>query len=83
MAGAMLLLMGLARMGAVIKFIPAPVLVGFTAGIGVIIFVGQWRDFLGLPAVGGEHFHERLWALLRVLPACCRRRTGRRCCSRC
>lgn len=68
MAGLMLLAMGLARMGGVIKFIPAPVIVGFTAGIGVIIFVGQWRDFLGLPAVGGEHFHEKLWQLLKVLP---------------
>jgi len=68
MAGAMLVLMGLARMGGVIKFIPAPVIVGFTSGIGVIIFVGQWRDFLGLPKVGGEHFHEKLWHLLQVLP---------------
>lgn len=68
MAGVMLLLMGVARMGGVIKFIPAPVIVGFTAGIGVIIFVGQWRYFLGLPAVAGEHFHDRLWNLLRVVP---------------
>jgi sulfate permease, SulP family len=68
MAGIMLVLMGLTRMGAVIRFIPAPVIVGFTTGIGVIIFVGQWRDFLGLPAVSGEHFHERLWHLIRVLP---------------
>src|SRR3954464_8989710 len=37
MAGAMLLAMGLTRMGAVIKFIPDPVIVGFTAGIAVII----------------------------------------------
>lgn len=68
MAGVMLLLMGLTRMGSVIKFIPAPVIVGFTAGIGVIIFVGQWRDFLGLPAVDGTHFHEKFWHLLQVIP---------------
>lgn len=68
MAGIMLVLMGFARMGAVIQFIPAPVIVGFTAGIGVIIFVGQWRDFLGLPPVTGEHFHERLWHLIQALP---------------
>ena len=68
MAGIMLVLMGLTRMGAVIQFIPAPVIVGFTAGIGVIIFVGQWRDFLGLPPVSGEHFHERLWHLIQALP---------------
>jgi SulP family sulfate permease len=68
MAGMMLTAMGLARMGSVIKFIPAPVIVGFTTGIGVIIFVGQWKDFLGLPAVGGEHFHEKLLLLVSVLP---------------
>ena len=68
MAGVILVLMGTARMGGVIKFIPAPVIVGFTAGIGVIIFVGQWRDFLGLPKVDGGHFHEKLWHLLEVMP---------------
>ena len=68
MAGVMLLAMGAARMGGVIKFIPAPVIVGFTAGIGVIIFVGQWRDFLGLPVVTGAHFHERLWRLVQAMP---------------
>lgn len=68
MAGIILLLFGIARMGAVIKFIPAPVIVGFTAGIGVIIWVGQWKDFFGLPVVQGQHFHEKLWHLLQVLP---------------
>jgi sulfate permease, SulP family len=68
MAGVILVLMGVTKMGAVIRFIPAPVIVGFTAGIGVIIFVGQWRDFLGLPPVSGEHFHERLWHLIEALP---------------
>jgi len=67
MAGVMLLLMGLTKMGAVIKFIPAPVIVGFTTGIGVIIFVGQWSDFLGLPKVTAEHFHEKLWSQLTLL----------------
>jgi len=68
MAGTILVLMGVAKMGVFIRFIPAPVIVGFTSGIGVIIFVGQWRDFLGLPAVSGEHFHERLWHLILALP---------------
>ena len=68
MAGVLLVLMGVARMGGVIKFIPAPVIVGFTAGIGVIIFVGQWRDFFGLPKIDDEHFHEKLWHLLEVMP---------------
>ena len=68
MAGAILVLMGLLRLGAVIKFIPAPVIVGFTTGIAIIIFVGQWRDFLGLPKTGGEHFHDKLWKLVEVMP---------------
>ncbi|MFZ5660030.1 MAG: SulP family inorganic anion transporter, partial [Pseudomonadota bacterium] len=48
MAGFLLLAMGLARLGGVIKYIPDPVVVGFTAGIAVIIWVGQWKDFFGL-----------------------------------
>jgi SulP family sulfate permease len=68
LAGIMLVLMGFARMGGVIRFIPTPVIAGFTAGIGVIIFVGQWRDFLGLPPVAGEQFHQRLWNLVQSLP---------------
>ena len=68
MAGVILTALGLARFGAVIRFIPAPVIVGFTAGIGVIIWVGEWRDFFGLPKTGGTHFHEKLWRLLQALP---------------
>jgi SulP family sulfate permease len=68
MAGVMLVLMGVVRMGGVIKFIPAPVIVGFTAGIAVIIFVGQWSAFLGLPQPEGAHFHDKLWHLLQALP---------------
>lgn len=67
MAGLMLLLLGLARLGSVIKFIPDPVITGFTAGIAVIIFVGQWQDFFGLPRVAGEHFHDKLLQLLHLL----------------
>lgn len=68
MAGVMLLLFGLARFGGIIKFIPNPVIVGFTAGIAVVIWVGQWQYFLGLPSVAGGHFHEKLWQLIQVLP---------------
>jgi sulfate permease, SulP family len=49
MAGVILVVMGLVRLGAVVRFIPDPVIVGFTAGIAVIIWVGQWRYFFGLP----------------------------------
>ena len=48
MAGIILIALGLARMGALIKFIPYPVVTGFTAGIAVIIFSSQVKDFLGL-----------------------------------
>jgi SulP family sulfate permease len=47
-AGVMLIIMGLARLGSVIKFIPHPLIVGFTAGIALIIFSSQMKDFLGL-----------------------------------
>jgi SulP family sulfate permease len=49
MAGGLLVVMGLARMGAVIRFIPYPVTAGFTTGIALIIAVGQLSDGLGLP----------------------------------
>lgn len=48
MAGVMLLVMGFARLGAVIRYIPYPVTVGFTSGIALIIALGQVRDMLGL-----------------------------------
>ncbi|OGV75944.1 MAG: sodium-independent anion transporter [Methylotenera sp. RIFCSPLOWO2_02_FULL_45_14] len=70
MAGIMLMLMGLTRLGGVIKFIPDPVIVGFTSGIGIIIFVGQWKDFFGLsPVIGVEHFHEKFWHLIQAFPS--------------
>jgi len=47
-AGVLLVLMGVARLGSVIKYIPYPVTVGFTAGISLIIFSGQMRDLFGL-----------------------------------
>lgn len=68
MAGLILVAMGVGRLGGIIKFIPTPVIVGFTSGIAVIIFVGQWKDFLGLPAPTGHHFHEKFLVLVEALP---------------
>src|SRR5438552_12882948 len=48
MAGVILVVLGVAKLGAAIKFIPHPVVVGFTSGIAVIIFSSQVKDFLGL-----------------------------------
>ena len=62
MAGVLLVVMGFARLGQAIKFIPYPVVVGFTSGIALIIFSSQVKDFLGLTM--GEvpaHFIEK-WA---------------------
>ena len=69
MAGLMLLALGLTRMGTIIKFIPDPVITGFTAGIAVVIWVGQWQYFFGMLAPAGEHFHEKLLGLLQLLPS--------------
>ncbi|QSF47579.1 SulP family inorganic anion transporter [Paenibacillus tianjinensis] len=51
MAGVILVVMGLLRLGVLIKFIPKPVTIGFTAGIAVIIFTGQIGNFLGLKGI--------------------------------
>jgi SulP family sulfate permease len=48
MAGALLIVFGVFKLGGVIKFIPQPVITGFTSGIAVIIFASQIKDFLGL-----------------------------------
>ncbi|MDC7690393.1 SulP family inorganic anion transporter [Vogesella indigofera] len=49
MAGVMLVLMGLLRLGQVIKFFPMPLITGFTNGIAVLILLTQLKDFFGLP----------------------------------
>ncbi len=53
MAGVMLILLGIFKLGAVIKFIPYPIIVGFTSGIAVTIFTTQIADIFGLD-FGGE-----------------------------
>lgn len=64
MAGIMLVAMGLARLGQVIKFIPSSVITGFTSGIAVVIASSQIRDFFGLQIESvPANFIERLVAL--------------------
>lgn len=67
MAGLILVLMGVFKLGTVIKFIPYPIVVGFTAGIAVTIFSTQMNDFFGLGIKGlpseflpkwGEYFRN-------------------------
>lgn len=54
MAGVLLILTGVFRLGTVIKFIPYPIIVGFTAGIAMTIFTTQMADVLGLDLAGEE-----------------------------
>ena len=68
LAGFILIVLGMMKLGNFIRFIPDPVIVGFTSGIGVLIWISQWQAFLGLPKITGEHFHEKLIHLISVLP---------------
>lgn len=69
-AGVILLIMGVLKLGRVIQYIPEAVIVGFTAGIGVIIFVTQWKDFFGLPVSPplDASFYHKLSVLCLAFP---------------
>jgi len=68
LAGIMLLLMGVFKLGQLIKYIPRSVTIGFTAGIAVIIFSGQIGDFLGLEGLEKkEYFHQNMIQLAQNL----------------
>lgn len=68
MAGVILVLLGLTRMGAFIGVVPYPVTIGFTAGIGVVIASLQIKDFLGLTVdASGGHFTGKILAILGSL----------------
>ncbi|GJQ31139.1 MAG: sodium-independent anion transporter [Phycisphaerae bacterium] len=70
LAGLIVILMGVFRFGSLIKFIPYPVVTGFTAGIAVSIAVSQVRDFLGLPIASlPAEFVPRVQALAAAVPA--------------
>src|SRR5690625_4217902 len=68
LAGIMLMLMGLFKVGNLIKYIPRSVTIGFTSGIAVIIFSGQIEGFLGLAGLDKkEYFHETMLQILQNL----------------
>ena len=70
MAGAILILAGLLRLGTLIKFIPHPVVTGFTAGIALVIFSTQIKDFFGLEmAEAPADFLPKWWAYLQAAPS--------------
>lgn len=58
MAGIILIIMGLCRVGSLIKYIPHTITIGFTAGIAVTLIVGQLKDFLGLTYPAGAQAIE-------------------------
>ncbi len=69
MAGVILLVAGLVRLGRLIEFIPYPVTTGFTSGIATVIATLQVKDFLGLSIEKmPEHFPEKVLAIYRALP---------------
>lgn len=84
MAGVMLLLMGLLKLGSLIRFVPKTITVGFTAGIAVTILIGQIKDFMGITYTSGvkpieafekleaniEHFSTFTWQSLLVGVVC-------------
>lgn len=70
MAGAILVALGLARMGNLIQFVPYPVVMGFTAGIGIVIATLQIKDFFGLQDISQHsNYVEQLGALAQALPS--------------
>lgn len=69
LAGLMLIVAGLARLGTWVKYIPQPVITGFTAGIAVVIFSSQIRDLFGLTMTNvPADFIEKWLAYARALP---------------
>ncbi len=70
LAGLLMISLGVLKAGKLIQFVPYPVTLGFTAGIGVVIAGLQLKDFLGL-TVGppAAHFPEQMYNLLQALPS--------------
>lgn len=70
MAGFILICMGVGKLGKLIEIVPYPVIVGFTAGIGVVIATFQIKDFLGLSVQSMDgHYLDKLSAILHALPS--------------
>ena len=70
-AGIILIIMGICRLGSLIKFIPYTITTGFTAGIAVTIVIGQLKDFMGLTYAPGTvtiEMMEKVKAVIRFFP---------------
>ena len=68
MAGVLLVILGLTGLGNAVKFIPRPVVVGFTNGIALLIVSTQVKDFLGLTMATPSEFFGRMEAIAAALP---------------
>ncbi len=68
-AGVVLVILGFCRAGGLVRYIPYPIVIGFTAGIGVTLLVGQLRDLTGLtmPAGTGGSFVAKLGGIIQGL----------------
>lgn len=69
LAGVILILMGVFKLGSLIKFIPSTITVGFTAGIAVTIFIGQIKDFLGITYADGVRPVESIEKIMANIEA--------------
>lgn len=70
MAGVILVIMGLCRMGTLIQYIPETITVGFTSGIAITIVIGQIKDFLGLtfaPGTNAVESTEKIEAIVKSI----------------
>jgi len=67
MAGILLILFGICRLGSLIKYIPYTITTGFTAGIAVTIIIGQIKDLLGLTPAPGTHAVETMEKLKMIV----------------
>lgn len=61
MAGVLLIVLGFCKVGSFVRFVPYPIVVGFTTGIGITLIIGQLKDFLGLTVTGPtSNFIEKI-----------------------
>lgn len=67
LSGIMLIIFGIVKLGKIVKFIPLPIISGFTAGIGVIIFIGQLSNFLGMKIAPQEHVWDTFFEIFKNL----------------
>ena len=69
LAGILLVVMYFFKLGSIVKYMPYPVIVGFTTGIGLLIFISQWPAFLGLPIdlPANAHFFHKVKMIIQTV----------------